>query len=60
MSCSYLLSPAGLTVSFSTIVFLLIFCLDDVFTDISWALKFPIFIVLWLMSPFMTVIALFI
>ena len=33
MSCSYLLSPTSLNVSFSTIVFLLIFCLD-VSTDI--------------------------
>ena len=55
MSCSYLLSPTGLNVSFSTIIFLLIFFLDDVSSDISWVLKFPIFIVLWSVSPFMTV-----
>ena len=33
--CGYLLSPTVLLLSFKTIADLLIFCLDDMFTDVS-------------------------
>ena len=35
VACGYLLSPTVLLLSFKTIVALLIFCLDDMFIDVS-------------------------
>ena len=42
-------------VSFKTSVALLIFCLDDLFIDVSEVLKSPTILVLLLISPFMSV-----